>query len=152
MFQWLIFLFRIVQSLPQLCMHGQWFRNFDILNFTALVRKEIADETDRATGRTKQISTVPIYLSIYSPNGKITILAICWLSLYSLVFAAIAHHISNIQLQFCGVWVVVVLILNLNFTTQLLDYWSTTVLKETLIVYMALVPIKIHYNLQHPHH
>ncbi|KAL6845417.1 hypothetical protein ACP4OV_024912 [Aristida adscensionis] len=34
----------------------------------ALVRKEIADETDRATGRTKQISTVPIYLSIYSPN------------------------------------------------------------------------------------
>uniref|UniRef100_A0A0A9GQG3 Dynamin-type G domain-containing protein n=1 Tax=Arundo donax TaxID=35708 RepID=A0A0A9GQG3_ARUDO len=34
----------------------------------ALVRKEIADETDRGTGRTKQISTVPIYLSIYSPN------------------------------------------------------------------------------------
>ncbi|CAD6237414.1 unnamed protein product [Miscanthus lutarioriparius] len=34
----------------------------------ALVRKEIADETDRETGRTKQISTVPIYLSIYSPN------------------------------------------------------------------------------------
>ncbi|WVZ69274.1 hypothetical protein U9M48_018087 [Paspalum notatum var. saurae] len=36
--------------------------------FTALVRKEIADETDRGTGHTKQISTVPIYLSIYSPN------------------------------------------------------------------------------------
>ncbi|KAJ1284795.1 hypothetical protein BS78_03G232600 [Paspalum vaginatum] len=34
----------------------------------ALVRKEIADETDRGTSRTKQISTVPIYLSIYSPN------------------------------------------------------------------------------------
>ncbi|XP_047949968.1 dynamin-related protein 5A-like [Salvia hispanica] len=35
----------------------------------AAVRKEIADETDRETGRsTKQISTVPIYLSIYSPN------------------------------------------------------------------------------------
>ncbi|PIN17342.1 Vacuolar sorting protein VPS1, dynamin [Handroanthus impetiginosus] len=32
------------------------------------VRKEISDETDRETGRTKQISTVPIYLSIYSPN------------------------------------------------------------------------------------
>ncbi|CAN4108407.1 unnamed protein product [Withania somnifera] len=32
------------------------------------VRKEIADETDRETGRTKQISSVPIYLSIYSPN------------------------------------------------------------------------------------
>eukprot|EP01018_Ginkgo_biloba_P023436 Gb_17328 [translate_table: standard] len=34
----------------------------------ALVRKEISDETDRVTGRTKQISTVPIHLSIYSPN------------------------------------------------------------------------------------
>ncbi|KAF1872759.1 hypothetical protein Lal_00016596 [Lupinus albus] len=32
------------------------------------VRKEISDETDRETGRTKQISTVPIHLSIYSPN------------------------------------------------------------------------------------
>ncbi|KAJ9680426.1 hypothetical protein PVL29_019680 [Vitis rotundifolia] len=34
----------------------------------ALVRKEIQDETDRITGRTKQISNVPIHLSIYSPN------------------------------------------------------------------------------------
>ncbi|XP_059634378.1 dynamin-related protein 5A [Cornus florida] len=34
----------------------------------AAVRKEIADETDRETGRTKQISSVPIHLSIYSPN------------------------------------------------------------------------------------
>ncbi|KAM0944619.1 putative dynamin stalk domain, dynamin, GTPase region, GTPase effector domain, Dynamin superfamily [Dioscorea sansibarensis] len=34
----------------------------------AAVRKEISDETDRATGRTKQISSVPIHLSIYSPN------------------------------------------------------------------------------------
>ncbi|KAI4372661.1 hypothetical protein MLD38_010864 [Melastoma candidum] len=34
----------------------------------SLVRKEIQDETDRATGRTKQISPVPIHLSIYSPN------------------------------------------------------------------------------------
>ncbi|PHU17862.1 Dynamin-related protein 5A, partial [Capsicum chinense] len=32
------------------------------------VRKEISDETDRETGRSKQISSVPIYLSIYSPN------------------------------------------------------------------------------------
>ncbi|KAL1828638.1 hypothetical protein DCAR_0207879 [Daucus carota subsp. sativus] len=32
------------------------------------VRKEIADETDRETGRSKAISTKPIYLSIYSPN------------------------------------------------------------------------------------
>ncbi|KAK2425878.1 dynamin-related protein 5A [Trifolium repens] len=32
------------------------------------VRKEIQDETDRETGRTRQISSVPIHLSIYSPN------------------------------------------------------------------------------------
>ncbi|KAK9926964.1 hypothetical protein M0R45_024170 [Rubus argutus] len=32
------------------------------------VRKEISDETDRETGRSKQISSVPIHLSIYSPN------------------------------------------------------------------------------------
>ncbi|KAM5572140.1 dynamin-related protein 5A [Rosa sericea] len=34
----------------------------------AAVRKEIADETDRETGRSKMISSVPIHLSIYSPN------------------------------------------------------------------------------------
>ncbi|XP_061351246.1 phragmoplastin DRP1C-like isoform X2 [Gastrolobium bilobum] len=34
----------------------------------ASVRKEIADETDRITGKTKQISNIPIHLSIYSPN------------------------------------------------------------------------------------
>lgn len=36
----------------------------------ARVRQEIADETDRLTGKTKQISPVPIHLSIYSPKGK----------------------------------------------------------------------------------
>lgn len=34
----------------------------------AAVRKEIQDETDRLTGRNKQISPVPIHLSIYSPH------------------------------------------------------------------------------------
>ncbi|KAG0556376.1 hypothetical protein M758_11G047200 [Ceratodon purpureus] len=34
----------------------------------AAVRKEIEDETDRITGRSKQISVVPIHLSVYSPN------------------------------------------------------------------------------------
>ncbi|XP_010273812.1 PREDICTED: dynamin-related protein 1C [Nelumbo nucifera] len=34
----------------------------------ALVRKEIQDETDRITGKTKHISNIPIHLSIYSPN------------------------------------------------------------------------------------
>lgn len=37
--------------------------------YAAAVRQEIADETDRITGKTKQISNVPIHLSIYSPNG-----------------------------------------------------------------------------------
>ncbi|KAL6125734.1 hypothetical protein ACLB2K_073788 [Fragaria x ananassa] len=34
----------------------------------AAVRKEIQDETDRVTGKSKMISPVPIHLSIYSPN------------------------------------------------------------------------------------
>ncbi|QCD81469.1 dynamin-related protein 1E-like [Vigna unguiculata] len=34
----------------------------------SMVRKEIEDETDRLTEKTKQISPVPIHLSIYSPN------------------------------------------------------------------------------------
>ncbi|XP_022764914.1 dynamin-related protein 1E-like [Durio zibethinus] len=34
----------------------------------SMVRQEIQDETDRITGKTKQISPVPIHLSIYSPN------------------------------------------------------------------------------------
>ncbi|KAI0500312.1 hypothetical protein KFK09_018524 [Dendrobium nobile] len=37
-------------------------------NDFSLVRKEIADDTERITGRSKQISPVPIHLSIYSPN------------------------------------------------------------------------------------
>jgi len=41
----------------------------------AAVRQEIADETDRETGRNKGISSVPIHLSIYSPHGEIQILA-----------------------------------------------------------------------------
>ncbi|CAL5206726.1 unnamed protein product [Lathyrus oleraceus] len=32
------------------------------------VRQEIADETDRITGKSKQISNIPIQLSIHSPN------------------------------------------------------------------------------------
>ncbi|KAK1273123.1 Dynamin-related protein 1E [Acorus gramineus] len=34
----------------------------------AVVRKEIQDETDRMTGKSKQISPIPIHLSIYSPK------------------------------------------------------------------------------------
>jgi hypothetical protein len=47
--------------------------SIDLINLItsiAAVRKEIQDETDRETGRSKAISSVPIHLSIYSPNGK----------------------------------------------------------------------------------
>ncbi|XP_038995991.1 dynamin-related protein 12A-like [Hibiscus syriacus] len=37
-------------------------------NTLTAVRKEIQDETDTKTGQTKQISSVPIHLTIYSPN------------------------------------------------------------------------------------
>lgn len=55
--------------------------SFSHVNFNyicvAAVRKEISDETDRETGRSKQISSVPIHLSIYSPNGKIDVFGYC---------------------------------------------------------------------------
>ncbi|KAL3361910.1 hypothetical protein AABB24_014657, partial [Solanum stoloniferum] len=41
--------------------------NKKFLDF-AMVRSEIQQETDRVTGKTKQISPLPINLSIYSPN------------------------------------------------------------------------------------
>ncbi|KAK1313093.1 Dynamin-related protein 1C [Acorus calamus] len=37
-------------------------------NDFAAIRKEIQDETDRLTGKSKHISNVPIHLSVYSPN------------------------------------------------------------------------------------
>jgi hypothetical protein len=39
--------------------------------FAAVVRQEIQDETDRITGKTKQISPIPIHLSIYSSKGAV---------------------------------------------------------------------------------
>ncbi|XP_024994126.1 dynamin-related protein 5A-like isoform X4 [Cynara cardunculus var. scolymus] len=49
--------------------HGEFLhlQSRKFYDFVA-VRKEISDETDRVTGETKQISSVPIHLSIYSPN------------------------------------------------------------------------------------
>lgn len=44
-------------------------KGFLVLGYAASVRKEIQDETDRLTGKTKHISNIPIHLSIYSPNG-----------------------------------------------------------------------------------
>lgn len=57
-----------------------------LLSFVDMVRKEIEDETDRLTGKSKQISPVPIHLSIYSPNGKEIIFYIfIWGAMYLLV-------------------------------------------------------------------
>ena len=49
------------------------------------VRKEIQDETDRMTGKTKQISPVPIHLSVYSPNG-IYMFVLCCFMVFSLIY------------------------------------------------------------------
>lgn len=43
---------------------GKQFTDFDA------VRKEIEAETDRVTGTNKGISTIPINLKVYSPNGN----------------------------------------------------------------------------------
>lgn len=51
---------------PSHCVASKTLCSFQL---AAAVRKEISDETDRITGRSKQISPVPIHLSIYSPNG-----------------------------------------------------------------------------------
>uniref|UniRef100_A0A7I4DZ12 Dynamin-type G domain-containing protein n=1 Tax=Physcomitrium patens TaxID=3218 RepID=A0A7I4DZ12_PHYPA len=45
-------------------LHLPWKRFYDFEQ----VRKEIQDETDRVVGQSKQISPVPIHLSIYSPH------------------------------------------------------------------------------------
>ena len=50
-------------------LYATWAHD-DICTAAAEVRKEIADETDRETGRSKAISSVPIHLSIFSPYGK----------------------------------------------------------------------------------
>jgi len=44
---------------------GRIFTDFD------LVRKEIEDETERATGSNKGITNIPINLRVYSPNGEL---------------------------------------------------------------------------------
>ena len=44
---------------------GKMYTDFDE------VRKEIEAETDRVTGKTKNVSAIPINLRVYSPHGKI---------------------------------------------------------------------------------
>ena len=66
----------------------------NIILFPAAVRKEIEDETDRITGKSKQISNKPIQLSIYSPNG-LCLRPTASLFLYT---ALITHFILSLQL------------------------------------------------------
>jgi hypothetical protein len=89
-------------------------QNWYTRTFTALVRKEIADETDRATGRTKQISTVPIYLSIYSPNGMVKILAIY------------LYYLSRLYYSASVLWGFGCSCFNLRASTFRVSYWSIT--------------------------
>ena len=48
------------------------------------IRKEIEDETERVTGSSKGISNLPINLRVYSPHGKLKILALVWVRLDSI--------------------------------------------------------------------
>lgn len=85
------------------------FNLFDfLLSLVALVRKEIEDETNRMTGKSKQISPVPIHLSIYSPNGKELIL------LYFIQVPCIFYYycicdlplpLGEVAVCICGLWI-----------------------------------------------
>ena len=63
-------------------------KNKKFTDFDA-VRKEIEDETDRMTGSNKGISSIPINLRVYSPNGLF-----CFLLYYS----SFALKLINCQL------------------------------------------------------
>ncbi len=54
------------------------WRVYDVCSCAAAVRREISDETDRITGRTRQISPVPIHLSVYSSNGGLNVALLKW--------------------------------------------------------------------------
>ena len=78
---------------------------FNVCSFLALVRKEIQDETDRVTGKSKMISPVPIHLSIYSPNGKkINLHHFCPLCraclIFVLCFASVIEHFLTVFTAF----------------------------------------------------
>ncbi|KAI3824693.1 hypothetical protein L1987_06162 [Smallanthus sonchifolius] len=55
-------------SLPSIDSGESFFICNDFSKYERIVSPKIADENNGETGRTKQISYVPIYLSIYSPN------------------------------------------------------------------------------------
>lgn len=85
--------------------------------FPEYVRREIQEETDRVTGRSKQISPVPIHLSIYSPHGTIPSkkLKLCWWNWETFAGAVLSssafemYHFASFQeiIYLCAVTAVV---------------------------------------------
>jgi len=80
--RWLMIIAFFMFGFVFICVNGN-------IIYAAAVRKEIQDETDRETGRTKQISSVPIHLSIYSPNGMFEFL-------FSSLSSVVVHMLSFI--------------------------------------------------------
>lgn len=68
---------------------GRIFTDFD------LVRKEIEDETDRATGSNKGISNIPINLRVYSPN----VLNLTLIDLPGMTKVAVGDQPPDIEIQ-----------------------------------------------------
>ena len=56
--------FRRLEYAEFLHLRGKRFTDFD------QVRREIEAETERATGKNKGISSIPINLKVYSPHGN----------------------------------------------------------------------------------
>lgn len=77
--------------LDDYCIYDVFICVNDDIIYAAAVRKEIQDETDRETGRTRQISSVPIHLSIYSPNGMFEFL---FSSLSSVSLHMLSFHLN----------------------------------------------------------
>ncbi|XP_064649943.1 dynamin-1-like isoform X8 [Lineus longissimus] len=68
---------------------GRKFSDFD------MVRKEIEDETDRATGANKGISSIPINLRVYSPN----VLNLTLIDLPGMTKVAVGDQPPDIEIQ-----------------------------------------------------
>lgn len=65
LFSHLLFPPALIEYAEFLHCKGKKFLNFDE------VRQEIEAETDRVTGANKGISSIPINLRVYSPNGTV---------------------------------------------------------------------------------
>lgn len=68
----------------------------------AMVRSQIQEETDRVTGKTKQISSLPINLSIYSPNGApFMLLSFIYNSVLAFIVDLAVYLQEGMQLMVC---------------------------------------------------